>query len=181
MTVSRSLLFFLLCYLSLALAEQTPQVCVKQVFNNYCLGGTLSDQLKQTPVDMQPMTKGERSGVIFEKEREKIYVMAYRGVIYKILHTYEPDTWLTLKDLSKDLERKYGKYRDDSEYPEATDNLSKQMSYIRRGEGELRYIWQVSGEPWRVELGWDRKLGITVAYFVNKLDDLQKEAALKGL
>ncbi|MCW8799472.1 MAG: hypothetical protein OQK71_00950, partial [Desulfobacter sp.] len=111
---------------------------------------------------------------------DKIYVMAYKGVIYKVLHTYEPKTFSALKELRRRLQHTYGNFDDRSEYPENTKNKSRQISSIRRGEGELRNIWQLPGEPWRIELGWTRVLGIYVAYFVNQLDAEQKEAALQG-
>ena len=154
--------------------------CLKMVFEHYCLGGSLDEQLQQSPVKVEPRIQGERSGVILEKDGDRIYVMAYKGVIYKVLHTYEPKTFSTLKELRRRLQHKYGNYDDRSEYPDNTKNRARQISSIRRGEGELRNIWQLPGELWRIELGWTRTLGIFVAYFVNQLDAEQKQAALQG-
>jgi hypothetical protein len=173
------LLLLLIATLSVHGAEN--KVCLKKVFNSYCLGGTLQQQLADAPVNMQPMIKGERSGVVYLQDNEKIYVMAYKGVIYKIVRTHEPDTLMTVKDLQRRLQREYGNYQDMSEYPENTQNQSRQVGYIRRGEGELKYVWQLPGRSWRVELGWTRKLGVTISYFVNELDEMQTEAALQGL
>ena len=119
--------------------------------------------------------------MIYQKDNEKTYVMAYKGIIYKIVHTFEPETLVTMKRLQRHLQREYGDYQDRSEYPEKTQNQSKQVGYIRRGEGVQRFVWQLPGQPWRVELGWARKLGINISYYVNELDELQEEAALKGL
>ncbi len=172
------LLFFLA---PLAVPGAETKVCLKRVFNNYCLGGTLQQQLAETPVNMQPITKGERSGVVYQKDNERIYVMAYKGIIYKIVRRHEPDTLATVKDLQRRLQREYGNYQDNSDYPDNTQNQSRQVGYIRRGEGELKYVWQLPGQSWRVELGWTRKLGVTTSYFVNELDEMQREAALQGL
>ncbi len=155
--------------------------CVRKVFKKYCLGGSLSQQLEKTPAEMRPQTHGERSGVIFSQDNEKIFVMSYKGIIYKVLHTYEPKTLATMKDLRRRLQRRYGNYQDLSEYPDNTKNKSRQISAIRRGEAELKNVWQLPGQHWRVELAWTRKLGISVAYYVNELDALQKEAARQGL
>ena len=173
------ILLFLIIPLSVLAAD--TQTCLKQVFDSYCLGGSFKELLQQHPPNMQPRTKGERSGVIYNKDNEEIYVMAYKGIIYKIVHTYEPETLVTMKQLQRRLQREYGDYQDRSEYPDKTQNQSKQLGYIRRGEGELRYVWQPAGQAWRVELGWVRKLGINISYFVNELDEMQEEAALKGL
>lgn len=171
----------LLCCMPFLGAGAEPQVCVKKVFENYCLGGSLKQLLEQKPPSMQPRTKGERSGVVYQKDNEKIYVMAYQGNIYKIVHTYEPETLVTLKQLQRRLQQEYGDYQDRSDYPEQTQNQSRRLGYIRRGEGELRYVWQPPQQSWRVELGWARKLGINISFYVNELDALQEEAALKGL
>jgi hypothetical protein len=180
MTSLRALVLGLLCVPIIAVGAETP-LCIRQVFQDYCLGGTLTRQLEQNPVEMQPRSKGERRGVIYHKDNEKIYVMAYKGIIYKILHTFEPESLVTLRELQRHLQRKYGRYEDRSEYPEETQNKSRQVNYIRRGEGELRYVWQLPGHAWRVELGWTRRLGVTVTYFVNELDEMQEAATLQGL
>ncbi|MDJ0806723.1 MAG: hypothetical protein QNJ78_07800 [Gammaproteobacteria bacterium] len=173
--------WFWLCLLTFPGTSEAADQCVKLVFEDYCLGGSMSRQLEKTPTDMRPQVYGERKGVIFEMDNEKIYVMSYKGIIYKILHTFEPETQATLKDLRRRLERKYGRFEDRSEYPEETENKARHMSFIRRGEGELKNVWQLPDQQWRVELGWSRKLGVSVAYYMNELDELQKEAALKGL
>ncbi len=177
-------LVILLCALFLygfSSAGIAADECVQKVFKDYCLGGSMSQQLEKTPPDMRPQTNGERAGVIINADNEKIYVMAYKGIIYKVLHTYEPNTQNTMKDLRRRLQRQYGNYQDQSEYPDNTKNKSRQVSAIRRGEGEMKNVWQLPGQHWRVELGWTRKLGISVAYFVNELDALQKEVAWQGL
>jgi hypothetical protein len=175
------IVILLLCCMPLSGASAETQVCLKKVFDSYCLGGNMQQLLDQNPANMRPRTKGERTGVVYQKDNEKIYVMAYKGIIYKIVHTYEPETLVTLKQLQRRLQREYGDYQDHSEYPDKTENQSRQLGYIRRGEGVMRYVWQPPGQTWRVELGWARKLGISVAYFVNELDQMQEEAALKGL
>lgn len=178
--MTRAGLFFCLLTASSG-AVDAGEACLKQVFNDYCLGGSMTDQLERTPTKMHPQVNGERKGVIFHEDNEKIYVMAYRGMIYKILHTFEPETPATMRDLRRQLQRKYGKFEDQSEYPDETQNKARQISYIRRGEGELKHVWQRPDEPWRVELGWSRKLGISITYFVNELDEQQKAAAMQGL
>ena len=78
-------------------------------------------------------------------------------------------------------QRKYGNYKDQSEYSANIRSKSSQVSAIRRSEGEVKNVWQLPGQPWRVELGWTRKLGVSIAYYVNELDQQQKETAWQGL
>lgn len=179
--IRSGILFISLFLLAFTGAGYAADECVKEVFKDYCLGGSMSRQLEKTPSMKRPQVNGEREGVIYEKDSEKIYVMAYKGIIYKVLHTYEPETPATMKDLRRRLQRKYGNYQDLSEYPDDTKNTARQFSHIHRGEGELKNVWQLPGQHWRIELGWNRKLGITVAYCLNELDQLQREAARQGL
>jgi hypothetical protein len=150
--------------------------CLKRVFSHYCLGGSISLQLQQHPADMDPIVNGDRAGVIYAKGRERVYVMAYRGRIYKVLKTYDPSSRVTLQRLQRGLSKKYGKHRDISHLPNHARNLAGEIGAVRRGEGELKYRWQRPGSLWRVELGWSRKFGISLAYLVNALDQRQREA-----
>ncbi len=154
--------------------------CLKQVFGEYCLGGSLQQLLQRKPGGM-PQQHGDRSAVIYLQGRGRVYVMAYRDRIYKILQTYEPATQVTLKDLNERLNAKYGPFQDLSLYPGYARTQSAKIGAIRRGEGELKYSWQSGEGPWRIELGWTRKLGISLAYLAQELDAQQQAAADKGL
>jgi hypothetical protein len=125
---------------------------------------------------MDPIVNGDRSGVIYTTGRERVYVMAYQDRIYKVLKTYDPSNQVTLQRLQRSLSKKYGNYQDISHLPNYVRNLTGKIGAVRRGEGELKYRWQLPGSHWRVELGWTRKLGISLAYLVNSLDQLQREA-----
>ncbi len=171
------LLLFALTVPQSALAENG---CLKQVFGEYCLGGSLQRLLQRKPSGI-PQLSGDRSAVVYLQGRGRTYVMAYRDRIYKVLQTFEPATQVTLKDLNERLSAKYGPFEDLSLYPGYARNPSARISAIRRGEGELRYRWQNEGDSWRVELGWARKLGISLTYLANELDAQQQAALDKGL
>ncbi|MCG7877137.1 MAG: hypothetical protein AB2669_03115 [Candidatus Thiodiazotropha endolucinida] len=157
-------------------AEELHDGCLKRVFMHYCLGGSLDRLLQRRPVDMDPIVNGDRAGIIYTKGRERIYVMAFQGRIYKVLKTYEPSNQVTLQRLQRTLSEKYGKHRDISHLPKYARNMAGKIGAVRRGEGELRYHWQLPASPWHVELTWTRKLGISLAYLVNTLDRQQREA-----
>jgi hypothetical protein len=157
-------------------AEESVDGCLKRVFSHYCLGGSLPRLLQKRPVEMDPIVNGDRAGVIYTKGRERVYVMAYQGRIYKVLKTYEPSNQVTLQRLQRSLSKKYGTHQDISHLPHYVRNMAGKIGAVRRGEGELRYLWQLPGSPWRIELVWTRKLGISLAYLVNALDQRQREA-----
>lgn len=179
----RSLALFTLviCFQTPAWAADSDGLCLKKVFGEYCLGGSLQQLLQQRPNGMRSQQKGERSAVVYPEGRERTYVMAYQGRIYKILHTFDPANRVKLKELRQRLESKYGAYRDHSQYPGYARTLASKIGSIRRGEGELNYVWQSPDGDWRVELSWTRKLGISLAYLVKELDSRQREALNNGL
>lgn len=170
------------CILTSALCPaQTDRACLKQVFNEYCLGGSLQQQLVRYPGGLPAQNQGQHSAVVYPQGRGRTYVMAYQGRIYKVLQTYEPATQVQLKELQQRLEEKYGPFRDLSHYPAYARNRAAQIGAIRRGEGALKFIWQVPEQPWRIELEWTRALGISLAYLANDLDDAQEAALDQGL
>lgn len=166
----------LLALLSAFPAAHGAEACLKRVFGEYCLGGSMQQQLQQRPYGMLSQQNGDRRAVVYLEGRERTYVMAYQGRIYKVLHTFEPASQTTLKDLLKRLESKYGAYRDHSAYPSYVRTQASRIGAIRRGEGSLRYLWQGPGEDWSIELGWTRELGISLAYLANELNQRQQQA-----
>jgi hypothetical protein len=181
MPLQRTVLFLMTIFFVSLVAAEPPAACLKQVFEGYCLGGDFQQLLRQRPGGMPAQSEGDRSAMVYTQGRERLYVMAYQGRIYKILHTYEPTGQTTLKELQQHLEGKYGPFRDESHYPLYARALASQIGAIRRGEGELRYVWQRPDQAWRIELAWTRTLGISLAYLANELDAKQQEATLLGL
>ncbi len=181
-TIRSKLLFPTLLLLPLAgYAESAEERCIREVFGDFCLGGSMNNQLTKRAIQREPQQWGERSGVIYSVDRDKIYVMAFKGTIYKVLRTYEPATQVAFKDFKRRLQGKYGKSVDQSQYPTYVRSTAGKIGAIRRGEATGLHVWQLEGEPWRVELGWSRKLGISVAYLVNSLDLQQQMEVDKGL
>ncbi|MBT3046950.1 MAG: hypothetical protein G8D61_15430 [gamma proteobacterium symbiont of Ctena orbiculata] len=164
-----------------AVAQSSGDSCMKRVFIHYCLGGGMTQLLQQRPAKMQPIVNGERSGVIYRAGRDKVYVMAFQDRIYKVLQSYDSPSQVALQRLQRRLGNKYGKPQDLSHFPGTMRNLTAKIGAVRRGEGELLYRWQPPGAAWRVELAWTRRLGISLAYLANALDQQQREAAESGL
>ncbi len=176
-----ALLFLLLNVHTAGWAAGAGETCLKMVFGDYCLGGSMQQLLQQRPYGMRSQQNSERSAVVYPEGREHTYVMAYQDRIYKILHTFEPASRVKLKDLQERLESKYGAYRDLSQYPGYARTQASRIGAIRRGEGELTYIWQSPDGDWHIELSWTRELGIALAYLANELDRTQQQAMESGL
>jgi hypothetical protein len=136
----------------------------------------MAQLLQRHPVEKNPIINGDRVGVIYTEGRERTYVMAYQGYVYKVLRTYDPSNQVSLQRLKRSLNKKYGNHQDISQLPKYVRNTTAKISAVRRGEGEVRFRWQPLGVSWRVELGWTRKLGVSIAYLLNELDQQQREA-----
>lgn len=106
----RSLALFtlLLSFQPPIFAANSGEACLKKVFGEYCLGGSMQQLLRKRPHGMRSQQNSERSAVVYPEGRERTYVMAYKGSIYKILHTYDPANRVKLKELRERLEAKYG-------------------------------------------------------------------------
>jgi hypothetical protein len=175
------ILFLISISPSLARAAEAGGDCLKRVFGEFCLGGSLSQLMQRRPGGMPARSKGERSAVVFLQGRERIYVMAYQGRIYKVLRTYEPAGHAKLKELRQRLEAKYGPSREQSRFPAYARTLAAKIGAIRRGDAELRYGWQSAVGAWRIELTWTRELGVSLAYLANELDSQQRQAGEREL
>ena len=176
----------LVCLLSLMLlivpqvsSVRADQTCTKRVFNHYCLGWDIRQLQRKRPTYIHEQSDGERFALIYTEGREKIYVMAYQGLIYKVLRQYQPATLLGYEDLRDDLEKRHGSAEDLSRFPEHARGLASKIGAIRRGEGKAMLVWQPD-EAWRVELSWTREMGLSLAYIANQMDRLQRKAREKG-
>jgi len=155
--------------------------CVKRVFGNYCLGGQISEQTRKDPKFVHQQQEGDRFAVVYVEGDEKIYVMAYKQRIYKVLRRYDSPTVLRYSDLQTLLTDKYGPPQDLSRYPGYAKNRASKMGAIRRGEGYAELLWAPEGVDWSITLGWTRELGLTLDYRVKDLDEEQRATSTARL
>lgn len=154
--------------------------CLKRVFDQFCLAGDFEALLRQPPEPLFQQREGERRAAVYPQGQARIYVMAFRNRIYKVLRQDRPASPLRYQELSTALEAKYGSPQDRSSYPPYATDRNSQVAAIRRGEGEALRVWQ-GGPGWRVELSWTRDLGIALAYVAEQLDAQRRQAAQQGL
>ena len=154
--------------------------CLKKVLDRYCLGGDFAALVRQPPTPLHQQKDGERNAAIYLEARGRVYVMAFRGRIYKILRQYRPSTQLRFQELSELLTQKYGPPTDRSRFPHYADSRGARLVAIRRGEGQAAQVWN-AGTGWSVELSWTREMGLAVSYIADKLDAERRGAMGQGL
>jgi hypothetical protein len=170
------LLFGLLLGNSSVLAQET---CIKQVFGRYCLGGDAGRQLDHGPPPVFKQTEGDRVAYIFREGRERIYVLSFKGRIYKVLRRYPGATQLRYEDLYALIRGKYGPGEDRSRFPPYATTASRKLGSIRRGDGRAVHHW-APAEDWYVELTWTREMDLSLAYVATDLDTEQKASVARG-
>jgi hypothetical protein len=99
-----SLLFLLILVPAVAVAQQP---CLKLVFNRYCLGGDVNLLAKRQPPAMR-QDQGDRVALIYYEGRDRDYVLAWRGQVYKVLRDHRIASQLHYEDLYRLLREKYG-------------------------------------------------------------------------
>ena len=161
------------------LQPQTGTQCWKRVFNLYCLGGDIQQLAREQPRFAYQQAQGQHFALIYTEGRDQIYVMAYKGRIYKVLRRHEPATRLRFEELKGLLNDKYGSARDESLYPAYARLPSSRTGAILRGEGKALLVWRPD-PAWRVELSWTREGGLSLAYLANDLDAEQNKALQGG-
>lgn len=169
---------FLLSALVWSSCQAAPDSCLKLVFGRYCLGADVGPLLQAQPQPLTRLTEGNSLAVVFPDEVDQIYVMAYRGRIYKVVRAYRVATQLRYDDLYGLLKDKYGPGEDQSRFPEYASTSGRRLAAIRRGEGRAVHVWKPS-DAWHIELTWTRELGLALAYVADALD-AQRAAELSG-
>lgn len=161
-----------------ALAQQQP--CLKPVFGQFCLGGDASAPLRSGTQPLIQQSDGERRALVFQDGPERVYVLSFRNLIYKVVRRYRAATQLRYEELYQVLRQKYGPGEDRSSFPATADTAGRRQATIRRGEGRAVHYWKAA-DDWHVELSWTREMGLALAYVATVLDDQQQAAADQGL
>jgi hypothetical protein len=177
-------LALLLISLALLPVSQTAvyagESCLKRVLDRYCLGGDFAALVRQPPIPLHQQKDGEGDAAIYLGVHGRVYVMAFRGRIYKILRQYRPSTQLRFQELGELLTKKYGPSVDRSRFPHYASSRGARVVAIRRGEGQAAQVWN-PGSGWSVELSWTREMGVAVSYIADQLDAERQAAMGQGL
>lgn len=169
--------FLLLTWLWTGAAAAQQQPCLKLVFNKYCLGGDVNALAQQQPPALR-QDQGERVALIYYESRDRDYVLAWRGAVYKVLREHRIASQLQYEDLYRLLREKYGEGEDRSSFPAYAHTPGRKQISIRRGEGRAVHVWE-TGLGWHIELSWTRETGLALAYIANDLEH-QQSATLKS-
>jgi hypothetical protein len=159
-------------------AAVAQQPCLKLVFNRYCLGGDVNVVAQQQPPALR-QDQGDRVALVYYEGRDRDYVLAWRGVVYKVLRDHRIASQLNYEDLYRLLREKYGEGEDRSSFPDYARTPGRKQISIRRGEGRAVHVWHTDA-GWHLELSWTRETGLALAYIADDLDAQQAAAIQRG-
>jgi len=162
-------------------AGSAQEACIKRVFNRYCLGGDINAQLVQQPLPLFQQPDGELLAAVYQEGRERVYVMGFRGRIYKVVRQYQSATQLKFDDLYKTLRDKYGSGEDRSRFPGYARSPASKLGAIRRGDGRAVHFWDLAEQGFHVELNWNREMGLTLSYYASALAEQVSQVLEQGL
>jgi hypothetical protein len=154
--------------------------CLKLAFDRYCLGGDVKALSPQWGQPSFRESEGERLGLVFQDGPEQVYVLAFKGRIYKVVRRYRAATQLRYDDIYSALRQKYGEGEDHSRFPPYATTPARRLGSIRRGDGRAVYSWQPAA-GWSIELSWTREMDIALAYVATELDAQQRASMGGGL
>jgi len=155
--------------------------CASLVFNRFCLGADINQLVRAQPDFVHRQREGDHFAVIYPEGRDLLYVLSYKGGIYKVVRRYEPATRLRYEDLLDQLSAKYGKGRDQSRFPSYVRSQASRLGAIRRGDGLSRYVWRLADKHVTVSLSWTREMGVSLAYSDDEAAGPQSSPGTDGL
>ena len=120
-------------------------VCLKEVFNTYCLGGDANALADPISID----ASGSVEKRIYP---EATIVTSFKGKVASVTRMYDSMTWLQFSSLRSKLEGIYGEPNDFSYYPSYVDSPESKSTAIAVGEAKASLEWPQEG--WTLSLMW---------------------------
>lgn len=145
--------------LAIAIPAQAQSGCVKQVFNKYCLGGSLQPVLSKQAAS-RTNQKGAATIYVFTDGADQTNVTVVKGKIASVARQYFPGTQQTFDQLRGDLKAIYGE-------PQRIVGSGK-------SEGRITDLWDQGS--WRVSLVWNANKEIRLFYQHEGLQATRRKA-----
>lgn len=163
------LLLAAITFSCLGTGEAAAQSCDKLIFERFCLGSDINALVRAQPDYVHQQSEGDRLALIYPEGRDFLYVLSFKGTIYKVVRRYEPATLLRYEELLDLLSAKYGRGDDQSRFPSYVRSQASRLGAIRRGDGLARQVWQLADKGVTVSLSWTREMGVSLAYSDDRL------------
>lgn len=150
-----------LCSALLAATVTTAQAqCLKEVFNQFCLGGELTAE--QLVGSRYSEIKDGKGSAAFTAEGTLTFVRVFDNKVETIVRAHQPATGLRYTDLKARLINIYGTPKTLRQMPDFATDLSGMELAINTGRGRIMDVWQLDG--WSVRLIWNSSKSVDLVY-----------------
>ncbi len=164
-SIATQILFGLLLWNLVTPLQAAEESCLKVVFKQYCLGGSLETLLAE-----QPQAEQSRSAqgmqLKIKQSNQLLIIDAEKGKIVRISRQQPPGRWINFETWKRKLVRLYHKPEVLGSFPAYASSRSARLNAIRAKKGFAHNRW--SQTHWFVELIWDNPDHILLSY---QLDD----------
>lgn len=145
------------------LAAGAAQACeVKLVFNRWCLGASIEEQLGDAKINLDKTEHGVRRVFTTDDAGRTVMVSSFDGRISGVSRLHMPGTSLVYTDLRTALVQLYGPGEDRSRFPAYADNWDTRATTIALGKGRASHTWKQPG--WWVSLSWSSRKSVYLGY-----------------
>ena len=155
---------YTIAVVAVLLAVDVSACEVKLVFNRWCLGAPIAEQLTGAKVKLDTSKDGRRSVFVEDAKASSGFSMlsVYEDRISGVSRTYTPATALTYTDLLRQLTVLYGEPQDQSKYPGYAADWDSRELAIAVGKGRAYHVWMQQG--FRIALRWSDRKSIFLTY-----------------
>lgn len=139
--------------------------CVKQVFNRYCLGGDIRENLEIVAPDLlADLTKEAEQSLSLVSAGKTIELGIENGITVNVTRLEEPGDWINYTAWKVKLVRLYGRGTELSNFPAYAGSRSSRLNAINAGRGHVEFAWEQPG--YTVKLTWDHPDHIKLQYLL---------------
>ena len=152
--------------------------CKRLVFNEYCLGGSLSELEEEKP-PARKRIKGKKTMLVYKAGEDIVVIQGFTKKIMSVAKIQKPGSWLNYENLKSRLVKVHGPGSDESYFPDYADSLSSKATSISIGKGQAKHLWKK--DDWKIVLLWSNNKSMTLFYIDEELESEYRGGNPEGL
>lgn len=162
--IAIQILFGLLLWNLATPLQAAEETCLKVVFKQYCLGGSVETLLATHPKAEQSRS-AQGLQLKISDSKQPLIIEAKEGKIVRISRQLKPGRWLNFENWKRKLEQHYRSAEHLGHFPAYATSRSSRLNAINAGKGFAHDRWSQKG--WHVDLIWDNPNHILLSYQLN--------------
>ncbi len=136
--------------------------CVKQVFNRYCLGGSIDTYLEAENTPQTIALENGDTQYLLQDNKKTIVLTTHENNITTITRRETPGDWINFTAWKVKIVRLYGKGEDLSDFPRYASSRSSRLNALNAGRGHAEFAWDQQDHV--IKLIWDTPDFVKLSY-----------------